>query len=62
MYIVEKKDRTTTVRDGEGKVVFSSPDHGFIVHHAGPDITVDKVAEMSDFQLLLALVNAVKLG
>ena len=55
-----EKDGTTTIRDDEGRVVFSSPDQGYIVHHAEHGITVDKVADMSDCQLVLALANAVR--
>lgn len=63
VYTIERKDGKTLVRNIGGKVIYSSPDEGYIIRRAD-DGTVEvlKVKDLSDTQLLAALASSVKIA
>ena len=61
MYRVEKLDGKVIVRDAEGHAVYSAPEDSYLVHRESTGVKVSRVKDLPDAQLLLALVNLVKI-
>jgi hypothetical protein len=63
MYRVEKKDGRVLVYDAKDKCVYSAPETSYLIFNIPNTggIQVAVVGKMTDFQLLTALANAVKL-
>jgi len=61
MYKVVKKDGKTFVVDANDKVVYASPNDGYVIYKSEMGAQVAKVSDMTDIQLLAALANVIKL-
>jgi len=63
MYRVEKKDGKILVWDANDKCVYSASETSYIIHRANREsnIQVSIIRDLTDYQLLTALANSVKL-
>lgn len=63
MYKINRTGNKVVILDWQGKVVYSADEDSILLYDSGAGVTTtDKIGQMSDEKLLLALSKAVKLS
>jgi hypothetical protein len=63
MYKIERKDGRVVISDWNGKIIYGASDDDLVVYKTPVGtVTTNKVSELTDPQLLIALASPVKIA